>query len=192
MKIKNKAYINYKFFNSLFLGISVGSIFTIYSPLQPSIYSLGGIFLALFMLFVAKLYTKIMNYNYFYKISLSVEIVALFLILYFLVFSYSYASAIIVYIGYQVTFIFGSYLLRAETILLKKPKILTFVDVAKQKAYLIGMLISYLFYQFMDYFFDINDAKIQVYNLHFLLLLVEIVTIYFLHKAFKHKQKLVI
>ena len=41
-------FIRYKFFNSLFLGLSVGAIFTLYAPLEPSIYSLGGVFLPFF------------------------------------------------------------------------------------------------------------------------------------------------
>ena len=40
------AFIIYKWFNSLFLGVSIGSVFTIYEPLEPSVYSLGGIALA--------------------------------------------------------------------------------------------------------------------------------------------------
>ena len=64
MKIINREFIKYKLINSLFLGISVGSIFTIYTPLEPSIYSIGGILLALAMLFTAKLYSKIINIYY--------------------------------------------------------------------------------------------------------------------------------
>jgi 3-methyladenine DNA glycosylase AlkC len=93
---------------------------------------LGGIILALAMLFVAKFYSKIMNIYYFFRISLIVEIVAFLLVLYFLLFSYSYVTALFVYIGYQLTFVFGSYLVRAETILIKRSQILTFLDVAKQ------------------------------------------------------------
>ena len=33
LKIDQGAYVLYKLFNSLFLGISVGSVFTIYTPL---------------------------------------------------------------------------------------------------------------------------------------------------------------
>ncbi len=53
LKINYRAFISYKFFNSLFTGISVGSIFIIYTPLSPSVYSLGGIVLAALMLVVA-------------------------------------------------------------------------------------------------------------------------------------------
>ena len=127
----------------------MGSIFTIYAPLNPSIYSFGGIILAISMLFVAKLYSKILNVEYFYRISLFVELIALVLICGFLIFSYSYATALFIYIGYQATFTFGSYLVRAETVLLKKAQILTFLDVAKQKGYLVGMGISFLFYKIL-------------------------------------------
>ena len=46
LSIDNSKYLKYKFFNSLFLGISVGSYITIYSPLDIKTFSIGGIFLA--------------------------------------------------------------------------------------------------------------------------------------------------
>lgn len=187
MKIKAHEFINYKFLNSLFLGLSVGSIFVLYIPLTPSIYSLGGILLALGMLFVAKLYYKILTINYFYNISLFVELVILFAITYFLLFSYSYTTALLIYIGYQITFTFGSYLIRAETLFLKKTKVLSFVDVAKQKGYLGGMLISYVFYKSIEFFFQINDKQDQIYLIHFALLFIQVSTIIYLIKAFKHE-----
>jgi len=85
-----------------------------------------------------------------------------------------------------MTFTFGSYLVRAETIFLKKREILSFVDIAKQKGYLVGMLISYLFYQGINYFILVSDKQEQVYFIHFLLLIIQISTIYFLRKAFKN------
>jgi hypothetical protein len=182
LKIKNRNFLKYKFFNSLFLGISVGSIFIIYTPLEPSIYSIGGILLAFAMLFIAKLYTKILTIKYFYKISLFVEFIILLSILIFLIFSYSYQTALFIYAGYQLTFAFGSYLIRAETLFLKRRTILTFVDVAKQKGYLIGMVISYLF--------EITNHQIQVYNLHFLLVIIETCIILLLIQSFKQDKKL--
>ena len=184
LKINNRAFISYKFFNSLFTGISIGSIFIIYNPLTPSIYSLGGIFLAALMLFVAILYEKILNNHYFFRISLLVELALLFIVVYFLLFSYSYQTALLIYIGYQFTFVFGSYLVRAETLAIKKEKILTFIDVAKQAGYLIGMGVSYIFYKILEYRFDIKDNQTQVYNIHFLLVVIELVIIFLLVKAF--------
>jgi len=184
-----KEFIRYKFFNSLFVGLSVGSIFTIYAPLEPSLYSLGGIALALAMLVIAKLYTKIMNITYFYRISIAVELVMLISVLYFLFFSYSYTTALFIYAGYQLTFSFGSYLVRAETILIPKSASLSQLDTAKQLGYLAGMLISYLFYKALTYLFNITDNQSQVYDLHYLLLITELVTLFFLLRSFSNTKE---
>lgn len=185
IKLNIREFLKYKLLNSAFLGISVGSIFVLYTPLMPSVYSIGGIFLALGMLVVAKFYYKILNINYFFKISLFVELVLLFVITYFLLFSYSYTTALIIYVGYQLTFTFGSYLIRAETLFLKKTKPIELVDVTKQKGYLLGMLISYLFYTFSEYIFSISDKQIQVYTIHFLLLALQLLIIFYLVKSFR-------
>jgi putative membrane protein len=185
MVINTREFLKYKFFNSLFLGISVGSIFTLYAPLEPSIYSLGGIFLALAMLFVAKLYYKILNLKAFFLISLLVEVVILLAVLYFLLFNYSYTTALLIYLGYQFTFVFGSYLVRAETIFFPKAQLLTMIDVIKQKSYLLGMLCAYGFYKALEYFLQMSDKQDQVYLIHFPLLACELFTIYFLLKAFR-------
>ena len=88
LKIDQGAYVLYKLINSLFLGISVGSIFTIYEPLEPSVFSIGGIILALGMLIIANQYHKILNATYFYRISILVELVALAMVIVFLIFSF--------------------------------------------------------------------------------------------------------
>ena len=183
-----KWFIRYKFFNSLFLGLSVGAIFTLYTPLEPSIYSLGGVFLALAMLLVARLYNHILNAKWFFRISLFVEIVLLLAILYFLYNQYSYQTALLMYIGYQITFVFGSYLIRAETLLLKTDTLLTKLDTAKQLGYLLGMGISYLFYKMVN-IYNITDNQNQVYTLHFLLVGIEIIVIILILKSF-HKTAL--
>ena len=177
-------FIRYKFFNSLFLGLSVGAIFTLYAPLEPSIYSLGGVLLALAMLIVARLYNHILNALWFFRISLFVEVVLLLAILYFLYNSYSYQTALLIYIGYQITFVFGSYLIRAETLLLKTDTLLTKIDTAKQLGYLLGMGVSYLFYKVVKAY-GIESNQTQVYDLHFLLLAVEITVIALIVKSFK-------
>lgn len=169
----------------MFFGISLGSIFVLYAPLEPSIYSLGGILLASSMLLVAKLYHKILTTTYLFKILLAVEMVTLFMISYFLLFSYSYTTALVVYVSYQIIFVFGSYIPRAETLFLKKMRLLSLLDVTKQKGYIFGMFLSYGFYKIMEIFFNISSKETQVYNMHFLLLLTQFVIIYFLLKAFK-------
>ena len=186
-KIIIKNFLYYKFLNSLFLGLSVGSIFILYTPLEPSIYSVGGIFLALGMLLVAKTYQKILTIDYFYKISLFVELIMFALIAYFLVFSYSYITALIIYIGYQLTFVFGSYLVRAETLFLPKRFILSKLDIFKQSGYLVGMGVAFVFYKILEYF-AITDKQLQVYDLHFVLFFLEIIVVYQLIKSFKSNK----
>ena len=185
LRINNRNFIRYKFFNSLFLGTSIGSVFTIYSPLEPAVYSIGGIALAVSMLFIATLYSRILNINSFYKISLFVELVILCVIIAFLLFSFNYQIALIVYIGYQITFMFGSYLIRGETLLLKKDRLLTLVDVSKQLGYLVGLAVSFLFYKLIEYQFQIIDNQTQVFYIHYFLLLIEILVILFLIKSFE-------
>ena len=185
LRINNRNFIRYKFFNSLFLGTSIGSVFTIYSPLEPAVYSIGGIALAVSMLFIATLYSRILNINSFYKISLFVELVILSVIIAFLLFSFNYQIALIVYIGYQITFMFGSYLIRGETLLLKKDRLLTLVDVSKQLGYLVGLAASFLFYKLIEYQFQIIDNQTQVFYIHYFLLLIEILVILFLIKSFE-------
>ena len=188
LKLNIREFLKYKFLNSLFLGLSVGSIFVLYTPLMPSVYSIGGVLLALGMLVVAKFYYKILNMHYFYSISLFIELVILSILIYFLLFSYSYMTALIIYIGYQITFTFGSYLIRAETLFLKKTKPIELVDIAKQTGYLTGMVLSYFFYLLLEKVFEISDKQAQVYNIHFMLILVELLIIYYLIHSFRKVQ----
>lgn len=186
MKLHVRAYLWYKLFNSLFFGLSVGSIFVLYTPLEPSVFSLGGIILALGMLFVAKFYEKMMHLLVFYRVSVVVEVIPLCIILSFLFFKYHYFNALFIYASYQVTFIFGGYLVRMETLLLKKTALLSFADVLKQKGYLVGMLLSYIFYKVLEYY-GVVEKQLQVYTLHVILLLLQIVILYLLFKAFSKR-----
>lgn len=188
MKIIAREFLKYKFLNSLFLGLSIGTIFVIYEPLSPSIYSAGGIVLALSMLIIAKFYNKILNVKSFYRISLLVEFTLLFVIAVFLLSSFSYTTALIFYIGYQITFAFGSYLVRAETLFLNKRELLSLLDVIKQKGYLAGMLLSYLIYKLQESAFAITNKHTQVYNMNVVLLFVELAIIFYLIKSFKNKE----
>ncbi|MDG1190000.1 MAG: hypothetical protein P8N00_05555 [Flavobacteriales bacterium] len=188
LNLNQRAFIIYKWFNSLFLGVSIGSVFTIYEPLDPSVYSLGGIFLALVMIIVAKFYHKILNAYYFFRISILVELIVLAMLVSFLIFSYSYQTALFIYIGYQITFVFGSYLVRAETLVFNDNEVLTKIDMAKQIGYLVGMAISYLFYKGFEYYELILDKQEQVYNIHFILVAIELSVLYFLIRAFTKKD----
>ena len=184
INLNQRAFILYKWCNSLFLGVSIGSVFTIYEPLEPSVYSLGGIVLATAMIVVAKFYHKILNAYYFFRISILVELIVLAMLASFLIFSYSYQTALFIYIGYQITFVFGSYLVRAETLVFNDNEVLTKIDMAKQIGYLVGMAISYLFYKGLEYYELILDKQEQVYNIHFILVAIELSVLYFLIRAF--------
>ena len=188
LTLEHSWYLKYKFLNSLFLGLSVGAVFTIYAPLKPSIYSLGGIALALGMLLIARLYDIILNIEWFYKISLFVEFVLLAVMVLFLIHPYTYQTALLVYIGYQLTFVFGSYLVRAETLIAKSDDFLTTIDTAKQTGYLVGMGASYLFYKVLEYQ-GITKNQDKVYDLHFLLIALELLIIFSIIKSFVRKAK---
>tara|TARA_B100001059_G_scaffold89159_1_gene87694 strand:- start:10784 stop:11362 length:579 start_codon:yes stop_codon:yes gene_type:complete len=188
INLNQKAFILYKWFNSLFLGLSIGSVFTIYEPLEPSVYSLGGIVLAAAMIIVAKYYYKILNAYYFFRISLAVEVIVLAMLVAFLIFSYSYQIALLIYIGYQITFVFGSYLVRAETLVFKEDSMLTKIDMAKQIGYLVGMAASYAFYKSVEHFELLSEKQEQVYYIHFLLVAIELMVIILLWKAFNDKR----
>jgi len=187
LTINLKNYIIYKFLNSLFLGLSVGSVFVLYTPLKPSIYSLGGIALAIGMLIIAKLYPYIMTIQWFFRFSMLVELIILIVIIYFLLNPYTYTTALFIYIGYQITFMFGSYLVRAETLALDDDEKLSKVDMAKQIGYLAGMLISYLFYKSLETLYQITNKQTQVYDLHYILLVNELLIILFLYNSFRRK-----
>ncbi|MFT7880064.1 MAG: hypothetical protein ABXS91_06665 [Sulfurimonas sp.] len=184
LKLIPQWFIRYKFFNSLLLGLSVGAIFTIYTPLEPSVYSLGGVVLAAGMLLIARLYSYILNAEWFFRISLFVEIILLLIMCYFLFDPYTYQTALIVYVGYQATFVFGNYLVRVETLLLGEDRLLTRLDTAKQMGYLLGMAGSYLFYRLLDQV-GVVENQPQVYYLHFLLIAVEALVIFLIIKSFQ-------
>ena len=147
MVLNFRKYIIYKFVNSLFTGAVAGSVFTIYSSLTPATFSLGGILLALGLMLMAYLYHRLMTLKYFRLFSLSAEWIMLSMIIYFLTFSHYLFTAILVYSAYQLSFILGGYLVRAETFFSKKARIMGWIDIAKQKGYIAGLALSYLFYK---------------------------------------------
>ena len=139
------------------------------------------------MLLVARFYSKLLYIENFFFISLAVELIMIVLVVGFILQPYTYQTALLVYIGYQLTFSFGSYLVRAETIFAKKRKLLTWIDTGKQWGYLIGMGLSWIFYK-VALLYGIDEKAQGVLFLHYLLLFVEIIVIYFLLKSFKHNR----
>ncbi len=185
LKLNTSAFIKYKFFNSLFTGLSIGMLFTIYEPIQPTTFSIGGIILALGMLLIAKFYDKLLNINSFFIISLIVEIAMLITVVTLVLLGYSLISALLIYIGYQLTFIFGGYLVRAETLVASDKNLLAKIDMSKQVGYLVGLGLSLLFYKILEQQYEINESKDQITILHYFLILLQLVIIIQLVRSFR-------
>lgn len=186
MKLNEKAFLLYKLFNSSFTGLSIGIIFTIYQPLaDTSIYSIGGMVLAAGMLVLAKFYDRLLNIKSFFTISLFVELVILLTLFIFLFLKYSPLSALLIYCGYQLTFIFGGYLVRAETLVAEDKELLGKIDVNKQIGYLAGLGLSFIFYKILNLGFDISVSKDQIIILHYFLISLETYIIILLYKSFR-------
>ena len=187
MKLNEKPFLTYKLLNSSFTGLSIGILMTIYEPINDydvSSYSVGGMILALGMLLVAKFYDKLLNIRSFFKISILVEVIILLTLIIFLLLEQSLTSALLIYCGYQITFIFGNYLVRAETLVAKEKKLLSKIDVNKQIGYLLGLVGSFIFYKALQIGFGIEYAIAQIKILHYFLISLEIIIIFSLFKSF--------
>jgi putative membrane protein len=186
MKLYFRPYLRYKFFNALFTGMVGGSVFTIYATLSPSTFSIGGILLALGMMGMAYLYHRLMNIRTFFRFTLASELIMLLMVGYYLLFSSNIMSALVIYVAYQFSFIFGGYLVRAETHFARHARMMGWIDIAKQQGSLAGLALSYGFYKLLEHY-GITKAAEQVYNLHFILLALEILIIVFLIRSFRRR-----
>lgn len=182
-------FLAYKFINSLFLGVSIGSVFVLYSPLSPSIFSAGGIGLALGTLLIATQYHRLFNVQWFFRISLGVELVILAGIIGVLVHPIDAPLALFIYIGYQFSFAFGSYLVRCETLLIQAQANLKQLDIAKQAGYLLGMAGAWLFYELVESVWSVSEQTQQVTAIHWPLLIIETGVIASLVRAFSAQQR---
>lgn len=177
-------FIAYKLVNSLFLGLSIGSVFVLYSPLSPIVFSAGGIGLAVGTLLIATQYHRLFNTLWFFRISLGVELIILVGIIGVLAHPIDMPLALFIYIGYQFSFAFGSYLVRCETLLIPTQTSLKHLDIAKQSGYLLGMAGAWLFYQFIESAWSVSGRLEQVTAIHWPLLIVEICVVITLTRAF--------
>lgn len=184
LKLNNSGFLKYKLLNSSFTGLSIGMLFTIYGPLDPLTYSIGGLFLAVGMLIIAKFYEKLLNIKSFYYISLMVEIMMLITLLIFIFWELSLVSALLIYIGYQFTFTFGGYLVRAETLVASDKELLGKIDFNKQLGYLVGLGASFIFYYTLNDGFEIVDTISQITILHYLLIVLQVLIVLFLNASF--------
>ena len=185
MQLVEKNFLIYKLLNSSFTGLSIGILFKIYEPLDPEIYSIGGMVLAVAMIVIAKFYEKLLNIQSFYRISLFVEAVMLLTVISFLVLGYSLTSALVIYCGYQLTFIFGGYLVRAETLVTHRKELLSKIDMLKQAGYLVGLGASFLFYKVLDMGLGITVPNDQIIVLHYVLILLQSVILLLVISSFK-------
>lgn len=186
MKLSFRPYLHYKFFNALFTGMVGGSVFTIYATLSPSTFSIGGILLAMGMMGMAYVYHRLMNLRTFFRFTLATELIMLLMVGYYLLFSTHIMSALIIYVAYQFSFVFGGYLVRAETHFARHARVMGWIDVAKQQGSLTGLALSYGFYKFIEHY-GITKASAQVYDLHFVLFALECLIIFSLLRAFRKK-----
>ena len=185
MQLVEKNFLIYKLLNSSFTGLSIGILFKIYEPLDPEIYSIGGMVLAVAMIVIAKFYEKLLNIQSFYRISLFVEAVMLLTVISFLVLGYSLTSALVIYCGYQLTFIFGGYLVRAETLVTHRKELLSKIDMLKNAGYLVGLGASFLFYKVLDMGLGITVPNDQIIVLHYVLILLQSIILLLVISSFK-------
>ena len=185
IEINNRNYIKYKFFNSLFLGVGIGSYISQYQPIKISEIAILGIVFAFLSILIARVYHKIIYKEYFFQILLFVELVMVFWMLFFLIFPFSYKIALLIYVSRSITFLFGDYLQRSETHLLKKKKIFSFIDINRQLGTIIGMVFAVVYYYILEEYFQITENQKLVYYIHHILFGVEFVIIYYLLKSFR-------
>ncbi len=182
-------FVAYKFLNSLFMGLSIGSVFTLYAPLSPATFSAGGIGLALATLLIATQYHRLFNRDWFFRLSFFVECIILMGVIAVLLLPIDQQLAMFVYLGYQLSFAFGGYLVRYETLLIARDQDLKTLDVAKQAAYLVGMGLAWVIYQVLESYWSVSTADGQVRSLYQALVMVEIAVLYALARSFPRPAK---
>ena len=186
--IRPAAFIRYKFLNSLFLGLSVGAVFVLYTPLSPAVFSAGGLGLALGTLIVATQYRRILVPAWFFRLSIAVELITLSGVTAVLVLPIALPLALFVYIGYQITFSLGSYLVRCETLLMGSVEQLRQLDIAKQAGYLLGMAAAWAIYTGLEHWLMVSEETAQVVSLHWALWGLEVMVLGALWGAFNRDQ----
>ena len=117
-----------------------------------------------------------------------VEIMMLITLLIFIFWELSLVSALLIYIGYQFTFTFGGYLVRAETLVANDKELLGKIDFNKQLGYLFGLGASFVFYYTLKNVFEIVDPELQIMILHYLLIILQVLIVLFLKASFSRKE----
>jgi putative membrane protein len=96
--------------------------------------------------------------------------------------------ALFVYIGYQITFSLGSYLVRCETLLMGSVEQLRQLDIAKQAGYLLGMAAAWAIYTGLEHWLMVSEETDQVISLHWVLWGLEVLVLTALWRAFNRDQ----
>ena len=181
-------FIFYKFINTMFTGIAIGSYVVQYEPIKIDDFPIMGIIFAILTIPISLLYQRILTIDYFFRFLLLVELIMLIWITLFLISPYSYQIALLIYIARNITFLFGDFLGRAETLFLKKKRILSSIDVIKQIGSICGMILSVLIYKYLQDIYLISDNQTKVYYIHFILIVLQILILISVFKSFKKKS----
>ena len=181
-------FIFYKFINTMFTGIAIGSYVVQYEPIKIDDFPIMGIIFAVLTIPISLLYQRILTIDYFFRFLLLVELIMLIWITLFLISPYSYQIALLIYIARNITFLFGDFLGRAETLFLKKKRILSSIDVIKQIGSICGMILSVLIYKYLEDVYLISDNQTEVYYIHFILIVLQILIVISVFKSFKKKS----
>jgi hypothetical protein len=137
---------------------------------------------------VATQYRRILAPGWFFRLSLLVELVTLSGVAAVLILPLELPLALFVYIGYQLTFSLGNYLVRCETLLMVSIEQLRKLDMAKQAGYLLGMAGAWGLYTGLEQFAGVDGRAEQVISLHWVLVMIETMVLVSLWYAFNRDQ----
>jgi hypothetical protein len=143
------------------------------APLPPEAFSLGPLAFSMGPLVVALAYSRLLNLPWFFRISVSVEVIVLLSVVAVLIYPQSFLLAAGVYLCFQLTLIFGNYLVRLETLVIAKESFKP-VDIGKTLGALAGALFALGFYQWARTWLDTEDSLILIQYLHYPLLVIQL------------------
>ena len=185
--IRLNRFIAYKSINAFFQGVWGTAYVGLMTPLAPEIFSAGGIGFSIGTSVVALAYSRLFNLKWFFRISITVEVVALISVIAILLYPPGFALAAGIYLGFQVALIFGSYLVRFETLLIAKDQ-LKIVDIGKSVGALLGLAFAAAFYQWARHALGTDDPPTLVQAIHYPLLAVQALNVAVLLGAFNRRH----
>ncbi|WP_181566332.1 hypothetical protein [Helicobacter monodelphidis] len=101
--------------------------------------------------------------------------------------------AILIYSFYQIIFIFGNYLLRAETMIFHHKQAIMALDISKQQGSFIGLILAFILYAFIEWQQSFRtptnyDKQEQIFYIHLVLLINQILVIHSLIRSFQRNR----